>query len=315
MQIELDGRRYEWIEDWATVADTESARENGRTHGIETTEDGRVVVFNQSDPAVLVFDADGDRLDSWGSRFGGAHGLSCVVEDGSEYLWLTDQDSAEVAKITLGGETVATLDPPDHPAYDDGSYVPTWVAVNEHRHGRNGDVWVADGYGENLVHRYRADGTYVESIDGREGEAGAFDCPHGIMFDTRGDAGDGEAELYIADRGNERIQVYGPDGEFRRAFGSDALTSPCAFDVHDGELIVPELYARTTIFDAEDELVGHLGENESVVEAEAWPNVPEGLIEPGRFNSPHDAAVDGAGNIYVVEWIVGGRITKLRRLD
>jgi len=313
MEVKLDGRRYEWIEDWATIPGTESGRENGRTHGIETTDDGRVVVFNQADPAVLVFDAGGGLHDSWGSRFGGAHGLSQVVEGGTEYLWLTDENSAEVVKTTLDGETVTSLDPPDHPAYGDGPFVPTWVAVNERRHGGNGDVWVADGYGEDLVHRYDEAGTYVESIDGRDGEAGAFDCPHAVAFDTRDGPGDGGPELYVADRGNERIQVYGPDGEFERAFGSDVLTSPCAFAVHDGELVVPELFARTTVFDADDELVGHLGENESVVEADAWPNVPGELIEPGKFNSPHDAAVDEAGNVYVVEWIVGGRITKLRR--
>jgi len=311
MEIGTGDHRYEWIGEWATLPDTPSARENGRTHGVAATRDGRVVVFNQADPAVLVFDGDGTLVDSWGSEFDGAHGLTLVEEDGREYLWLTDQNSATVAKTTLDGERVQSLDPPDHPAYREGSYVPTWVAVNERRHGGDGGIWVADGYGESLVHRYDADGSYRETVDGSEG-AGRFDCPHAVAVDRRGD----EPELYVADRGNERVQVYRPDATaaFERSFGAGALTSPCAFDDHGGDLVVPELRGRVTLLDGSDAVIDHLGANEAVVEREDWPNVPDDHLEPGAFNSPHDAAFDGAGNLYVVEWIVGGRITKLERV-
>ena len=307
MVIEVGGQRYEWIDEWARIPDTESGRENGRTHGVEVTTDGRVVVFNQADPAVLLFDEDGTLLDSWGSRFGGAHGLTLVTEDDEEYLWLTDQESAEVVKTTLEGERVTSLDPPDHDAYEGDGYVPTWVAVNER--GGTGDVWVADGYGQSLLHRYDADGTYRETIDGTEG-AGRFDCPHAVFFDHRRR----EPALYVADRGNERVQVFDADGVFERSFGADALTSPCAFDAHDGTLAVPELSARLTLFDENDDALGHVGENEAVLERDDWPNVPDDGLEPGAFNSPHDAAFDDEGNLYVVEWIVGGRITKLERV-
>ncbi len=37
-------------------------------------------------------------------------------------------------------------------------------------------------------------------------------------------------------------------------------------------------------------------------------------MKPGRFNSPHGVDVDTDGNVYVVEWIVGGRIIKLERI-
>jgi hypothetical protein len=309
MKVGSGDYRYEWIDEWATIPDTESGRENGRTHGIEVTRDGRVVVFNQSNPAILFFDEDGTLVDSWGSRFGGAHGLTLVEENSEEYLWLTDQDSAEVAKMTLDGETVATLDAPHHDAYEDGDYVPTWVAVNGEHHSGDGDIWIADGYGESLVHRYDADGVYRETIDGAEG-AGRFDCPHAVSIEYRADI----PELYIADRGNERVQVYSVDGAFKRSFGADVLTSPCAFDTHDGELVVPELSARVTLVDADDEVITHLGANEAVVDHDDWPNVPDDHLEPGRFNSPHDAAFDADGNLYVAEWIVGGRITKLARV-
>ena len=41
--------------------------------------------------------------------------------------------------------------------------------------------------------------------------------------------------------------------------------------------------------------------------------VPTDLLEAGKFNSPHGMAVDGLGNIYVSEWLIGGRYTKLAR--
>src|SRR5690606_19206655 len=112
---------------------------------------------------------------------------SLVEEQGVEYLWLTDQDSAEVVKTTLDGRTEMSLERPNHPVYAGGAkYVPTWVAVNEKRLGGNGDIWVADGYGSSYIHRYNERGDYLSSINGTQGAAGAFNCPHGIQFVSRG---------------------------------------------------------------------------------------------------------------------------------
>lgn len=299
-----DNHEYAWIDDWAELPTPERGADNGRTHGVAVTSDDRVIVFRQADPSVLVYEPDGELVNSWGHEQLGAHGLTIVGDDGDERLWLVDQDTAAIEQRTLDGERLDSLAQPPHPAYEEGSFVPTWVATA----GEGADVWVADGYGESLVHRYAADGSYRETIDGTAG-AGRFDCPHAVYIDERGDA----RRLVVADRGNERLQVYDEDGSYRRTAGADALTSPCTVDAHDGDLVVPELYARVTILDEQDHVVTHLGANEAVVDHDAWPNVPDEAIEPGRFNSPHDAAFDSAGNLYVVEWIVGGRITKLER--
>jgi hypothetical protein len=309
MRIGTGEHTYEWIENWARTPDNESSRTNGRTHGVVVSDGGSVLVFHQANPAVLVFDAGGTLQSAWGDRFEGAHGMTLVNEDGTEYLWLTDQDTAEVAKCTLDGQTAMRLQRPDLPVYQEGRYSPTWVAVNEERFGGNGDIWVADGYGQNYVHRYDKSGAYLASINGEEGQAGAFKCPHGIWVDTR----KAEPELYIADRSNRRVQVYDPDGKFKRAFGADFLTSPCGFVTHGEHLLIPELFARLAILDADDQLVCYLGANEEVVGIAGWPNHPPELIEPGKFNSPHGMAADPAGNLFVVEWIVGGRITKLAK--
>jgi hypothetical protein len=300
--------RYEWIEDWVKIPDTPLGRENGRTHGVIVAKDGRVFIFHQSVSSMLVYSSDGKLLSSWGN-YPGAHGMTLVEEDDQEFLWLADQERSEVLKVTLDGKVVQTIPRPPYSAYSSTAYIPTWVAVNEKRHGGNGDIWVADGYGGGYVHQFDALGNYRQTLTGEEG-AGRFNCPHGIVFDFRKKT----PELYLADRGNHRVQVYSAAGKFIRVFGEDFLTSPDGFCFHGDLLIIPELQVRVTLCDVKDKFVGYLGNNDLVIQAPDWPEVERKLIHPGRFNSPHDCAADAAGNIYVVEHLVGGRIIKLRRL-
>jgi hypothetical protein len=312
MRIGTGEFTYEWHDNWATIPDTEFGRENGRTHGVVASRTGDVLVFNQSRPGILRLSPDGKLKNAWGDRFGGAHGMTLVEENGEEFLWLTDQNSAEVVKTTLDGRVVMNIQRAPHPIYDGGKgYVPTWVAVNERRLGGNGDVWVADGYASNYIHRYSESGAYISSINGTEGAAGAFACPHGIAFVSRGGAA---PELFIADRSNKRVQVYDANGKFKRVFGADYLTSPCMFATHGDLLFIPELRARLAVVDRNDKLLAYLGSNEQTVDVKGWPNHPRELVVPGKFNSPHAMTVDAAGNLYVVEWIIGGRITKLQRV-
>ncbi len=177
-----------------------------------------------------------------------------------------------------------------------------------------GTFWVADGYGQSLVHRYRNDGTYVSSLDGTEG-AGRFDCPHGVFLDRR----HAEPELWVADRGNARAQVYGLDGSFLRVVGETFLNSPSAFASSGANLVVAELHARLAVLGPEDQFVCYLGDNGEVCHQPGWPNGVDGLehpvrapgLRPGRFNSPHGLAADGNGRLYVAEWLIGGRMIKL----
>src|SRR5437868_10717630 len=250
MRIESGDLKYEWHEHWARIPDTETGRSNGRTHGVVVTRGGDVIVFCQAQPGVVRYSSDGKLKNAWGDRFRGAHGMTLVEEDGVEFLWLTDQHSSEVVKTTLDGRTCQNLNKPDS-AYPRGAaFVPTWVAVNEERFGGNGDIWVADGYGSSLVHRFRKDGKYLATINGTEGSAGKFACPHGIAFDYR----HGRLELYITDRSNARVQVYDAEGKFLRVFGQGFLPAPCAFAYHPKtkQLVIPDLFGRVTVLDGND---------------------------------------------------------------
>lgn len=303
---------YRWIDNWVRLPDTERARMNKAHHGVVVTEAGHVMVFFEGGPEVLAFDADGVLQQSWESDLSNAHGMTLVKEDGDEYLWMADNNTGKVVKTTLNGETAMSLERPALSIYRDAGYKPTWVAVNEERHGGNGDVWVTDGYGESYIHRYDKGGGYMGSITGEEGEAGRFAQPHGIWIGARRSG----RELYISDRANGRVQVYDTEGSFKRVFGSEVFNarSPSGFMAMGDDLMVVELRARLTLLDADDRLVRYLGENPGVIDIEGWPDIPEDHIEPGRFNSPHSMAADREGNLYITEFITGGRITKLARV-
>jgi DNA-binding beta-propeller fold protein YncE len=336
MRIGTGDNMYEWIEDWAKTPDTESARTGWSHHGIVVSESGEVYAGHQDDPIVQIFDADGEFLRSWPSDCADTHGLTLVNEGGTEYLWIADNGAkrhpstayeypdtdakviGKAVKKTMDGETVLELATPPLAAYGESDYKPTWVAVNEVRNGGNGDIWVTDGYGANLVHRYSSSGEYLSTISGEEGDAGSFDCPHAIFIDVR----KGVPELYVADRSNGRVQVYDADGKWLRVFGEDFLTSPSGFVVYGDALVIAELNARITICGADDRPVEYLGDNGAVADVAGWPNnhneqgesVRTALIEPGKFNSPHGMAVDAQGNLYVAEWLIGGRSIKLAKV-
>ena len=336
MRIECARSAFKWIEDWANVPDTESARTGWSHHGIVVSETGDVISFHQNDRTVLVFNGEGKLKRSWDSGLVEGHGMTLVKDGETEYIWFADngrkrgpetayeysaevvQTIGRVVKKDLYGKTALELDTPPMDIYLEGDYMPTWAAVNEERNGGNGDVWVTDGYASYHIHRYDKNGNYIGSISGDEGGVGRFNNPHAIFFDTR----KSEPELYITDRGAGRVQVYDPDGRFKRSFGNDFFITPSGITVSGDLMVVAELNARLTVLDIDDRFVCYIGDNHEVSDVEGWPNnvdesgslIRPRLIEEGRFNSPHGIAADAFGNIYVAEWLIGGRHVKLEKL-
>lgn len=326
MRIGYGQTKYQWEEDWARIPLSESVSNGWAHHGVAITASGEVVSFHPGESTMLVFDPQGNVVRSWDTDFTDAHGITIVREDGNEYLWVADngrkrepalgyeygdgETTGQVVKTTLYGEVVQRIERPDLSMYESGMYSPTSVAIN----GDNGDIWVADGYGQSYVHHYDSSGNYLRSIGGEEG-AGRFNTPHAVFVDTR----KAVAELFVSDRANGRVQVYDMVGEFKRVFGSDFLITPSAFAVHGDTMIIAELSARLAVVDSADNLIGYLGDNLTVARAAGWPNnlddtgtpVRTSLLEPGKFNSPHGLAVDSSGNIYISEWLIGGRFIKL----
>jgi sugar lactone lactonase YvrE len=305
---------FEVIHDWGELPKSISY---GNTHGVCVDAAGNVYVHHTvhassaSSDTMVVFDSKGRFVRSWGAEFkGGAHGLTLRKEGREEYLYLCDTRRSVVVKATLTGEKVwETGYPKESPAYAPGPdgkprrYSPTNLAI-----ASNGDVYVADGYGSSYVNVYSPKGEWKFTFGGKGKEAGQLDCPHGIAIDTRG----GQERVLIADRTNRRLQYFTLDGKHQGFSGQGDVKLPCHFDQRKGLLLIPDLEARVSLFDTNDRLLTHLCEDDS----NTWNGLrkePREKFVPGKFICPHGACFDKDGNIFVVEWVEVGRVTKLKR--
>ncbi len=183
-------------------------------------------------------------------------------------------------------------------------YSPTNLAI-----APNGDLYVGDGYGSSYINVYDRNGKYLRTFGGMGKDPGQLNCPHGIILDDRGS----DPILMIADRANNRIQTFSLAGQ-HIAF-IEGTNLPCYFDFwKTGETVVPDLGARVTLLDKNNKVIEHLGDDSA---AHNWNNVRKldrTAFTPGKFVCPHAACFDHNGNIFVVEWVEVGRVTKLRRV-
>lgn len=288
----------------------------GDCHGLAVDQRDHVFLLQQNgddkQPAVLEFDPSGRYVNGWGHRFArGAHGLCYDKRDGQEFLYIVDyEQQAAVVKCTLDGKELLALPKPVHAAYPNGNgYRPTDVAV-----APNGDIYVTDGYGASLIHRYDAAGRHQQTIGWKGNGPGQFDCPHGICIDTRG----AEPVLLVADRANIRVQVLSLSGEHRRTITSKGLRYPCTVRVQGDATIIPDLFGAVLVWDRDYHHVATVGAHPDMRPGEwpkhvaGYPSVPREDRIDGRFISPHGITRDSKGNIYVGEWLRdGGRLTKL----
>lgn len=118
--------------------------------------------------------------------------------------------------------------------------------------------------------------------------------------------------MVVADRNNVRLQLFTLDGK-QIGFVTDELRHPCHFDRVRDELYIPDLFGRMAIFDKNNKLITHLGDNPDVWKIKGWPNLSQSDWEVAKFVSPDAACVDAKGDLHVVEWIAVGRVTKLER--
>lgn len=306
---------YEVTHDWG---DLPSEIKYGNTHGVCEDSQGNIYIHHtvnaasESSDSMVIFDHNGKFIKSWGKDFkGGAHGLLIRWEGKQEFLYLCDTKRGLVVKTTLDGEEVLTIGyPNESAAYEpgpDGSkkkYSPTNLAV-----APNGNIYVADGYGSSYVNVYMPDGKYIKTFGGKGSEAGRLDCPHGIVLDTR----PAQPILMIADRTNHRIQTFNLEGEHLAFISGTNL--PCTFAFNkNGDTVVPDLGARVTLMDKNNKVIDHLGDDSA---AHTWENVRKldrSAFAPGKFVCPHGACFDHNGNIFVVEWVEVGRVSKLKRV-
>lgn len=273
----------------------------------------RVYVFNRGPHPVLRFDADGTFLGSWGEGvFARPHGIT-LGPDGSVYC--TDDLDHTVRKFTPEGRLLLTLGTPGKPS-DTGAtsvdyrtilrsgppfHYPTNLAI-----GPDGDLFVADGYGNARIHHFSADGRLLRSWGEPGDQPGQFHVPHGLVVRSDG-------VIVVADRENSRLQLFSASGRFLDEWRDVARPCQVALDPA-GFLYVAELGyqaglwpgtappspeatgGRVSIFDPDGRLAARWGGGRHPT-------------APGDFFAPHDVHLDAAGNVYISEvvWSAGGR--------
>jgi hypothetical protein len=255
---------YRLVPDWPTLPASMKGP-NGRKWGevirVHLGPDGNVWVFQRcfhdkppgdatclnrgdANPPILEFNPAGRLLKSFGvGLFGHPHGFT-VDKEGN--IWTTDTNDAEtilgmpaknaqgvtmgqeVLKISPDGKVLMTIG--QEGVAGNGPYAfdrPTGVAV-----ASSGDIFVADGHSRNQLNsarvvKYSPDGKFVKAWGHMGSEPGNFREPHDIYV------GGSREYVYVADRQNNRIQVFDQDGNFIAAWKQFGQPSSVYVDKHD----------------------------------------------------------------------------------
>ena len=301
------------------------------THNVAVDPDNNLYVIHEGQatltdhPSIFVFDSSGKFIRAFGAQFqGGGHGIEIRVEDGTPFLYVAAyQQVKSIAKLTLDGEIVWQRFAP----MKSGHYAPGEGSNPQRGWGRDhflptnfaflpgGDVLLADGYGSYYVHRYDSDGNWVSCFGGAGKGEGAFNLPHGLWVDTREG---GEAEIAVADRAHNQLQVLSLEGEYKKTVSGLGL--PANIDTNRELMLVPELVARVSLLDRNHNTVATIGDDRDRILADKKASkgftirTDASKWEQGKFVHPHDACFDQEDNIYVAEWVSTGRVTKLTRV-
>ncbi len=298
---------YQVIENWEQLPAEMTHRD---VVGVGVDAADRVYLFTRQQARVLVYEPDGTFLRSWGEGFftERAHGLTIAPDD---TILCVDEGSQVVYRFTPEGEllqTIGTQGVASDTGYD-GSLEsithggppfnrPTNIAV-----APSGDLYVSDGYGNARVHRFRADGTLVQSWGEPGTGPGQFNLVHGVAV-----AADGR--VFIADRENDRIQIFSPDGEFLTEWTHIQRPTNIRFD-QSGRAFISELWRKV------GDKSFRLGTTQVDQPGRVSVLAPDGTVlarwggpdrcAPGNFVAPHDLCIDSRGDIYVAEvtWTFG----------
>ena len=177
-------------------------------------------------PPVLEFDPAGNLVGHWGGPGEGYewplsnHGIFVDYKDN---VWIGGNDAkdAHVLKFTRQGKFLMQF---GHQGKTGGSNDTTTFGrvAKIYVDQKSNEAYIADGYGQNWIHRYDKNQKYVASYGGRGKGEGQFTTCHGIAFDKRG----GKNLLLVCDRENRRLQHIDLDGKFVAVVATD-LRRPC----------------------------------------------------------------------------------------
>ena len=291
---------YAVEEDWAKLPDGWAMP----AAAVAGDSQDRVYCFNR-DPQhpVCIFDRQGNFLSSWGDGLiAFAH---AILLDQHDNVWLVDRNEHQVHKFTADGQHLLSLGekgvrsdtgvaPDDYSstAFQSVTHagapfnMPAGIALNE-----AGEIFIADGYANAAIHKFTPDGRLLQTWGAPGDGDGQFRLPHGIWIDRLG-------RVLVADRENDRVQVFTQHGEHLATWPTK-LIGPALFYVDgDDAVYIPE----------------HNGGLFSILHLEDGRRLTQWGAELHR--SCHGVWVDSRKDVYVVmpgEWGRDRRVVKFHR--
>lgn len=262
MYVALAHARYHVERFWGSVPEGHAL---GLVSTLAVASDGAVVVAQRNGPPVLVFNVDGSLRHAWPEHLAAdPHG---VHVDTMDRVLLVDRDAHQVLIADLAGNIIMRLGERDRPRFQAPFNHPTSAAV-----ASDGEIYVADGYGNSAVHRFAADGRHQQSW-GRPGSGpGEFTTPHSVWLDRSN-------RVLVADRENDRVQLFGRDGEYLSSWQGFYHPMDICEDEH-GFIYVTDQVPRMSQLEPSGKLVGRC--------RPVW-------------NVPHGIACSCDGTFYVIE--------------
>jgi len=300
--------------------DLPEGREWGSTSAVDIDIDGESIwlaercssnscALSDADP-IVKYDQQGNILTSFG---GGLiiwpHGIH-VDKYGN--VWVTDARAATpgelaqnpdaagkghtVYKFSPQGEVLLVLGTPG--VAGDGTG-PELNSPNDVITGPDGSIYVGDGHGGQganadlstvaRIAKFDRHGRFLESWGSIGTAPGKFRTPHSLAFDSQG-------RLFVADRGNVRIQIFEQDGTFIDEWNQFGRLSGIYIDAND------VLYAA----DSESSATSNPGWRRgirvgSAITGHVFSFIPDPDLSPGGTSAAEGVAADKYGNIYGAE--------------
>ncbi len=249
----------------------------GETSGVAVDKDDHVWVFNRGPHPVIEFDKQGRFIQGWKDvPVISSHGIE-IDPDGN--VWLVDVKGHSVAKYTRSGRLLMMITNAGRGPGDNATQYafnqPTGLAF-----APNGDFYVSDGYGNSRVIQYSKNGAFIRQW-GQKGKGdGEFDLVHDVALDAKG-------RVYVADRTNERIQVFDAQGRFIAKWTGHGAPWGIAYSPKDDSIYMADgVNNRVLKFDLDGRVQGVLSEFGKA---------------PGQLDFAHHIAVDSDGSVYVAE--------------
>lgn len=264
----------------------------GPCSGVAVNSKGNILVFHRSARALLEFDGTGRFLRSHADGvFTLPHGLRV---DGDDNIWATDTGSHIVVKMSARGRILMVLGVKGLAGeWHQAGHLRAFNEPNDLAFGPDGEIFVTQGHGkgESRVLKFGADGEFIGTWGGEGRGPGQFNVPHSIVAD-------GTGHLYVADRSNERIQVFDLDGRFVRE--SSHPGTPCGLCLSRDRRHIMMAHGHAGLVMKLDPAGRVLG---------ASGGQGKG---PHRYGEAHFLALDRQENIYVADTL-NWRVQKLVR--